>query len=223
MRPSFTQTAVLDAGGGAGWELAEGLLRPKVLSGALPAATGGKTRLTAAEALACRFFRVEAVTVVKGTWNPMRGIAVTLGGLERAISKQAQEVSETSLQLRSLINEGTDVRTIKEKTSQLQQQEQGLQGLFGLFRTSASQLQGFLAKDIKKAARDGQRGLTALSQAAAAVRSEGARALAELAEELTQEGAAEDTIVPQVRRRRRPPGAAALADRSMDGIIVLDT
>lgn len=210
MRQTVGQSAVLDAGDGAGWDLAESLLRPKVVAGAALPMGASKTRAGAGDALSHRFFKVEPVKVAKGAFNPMRGIAATLGGLERAISRQAREVSDTSLQLRTMLTDGTDVRTVRDKAAELQQKEKGLTGLFGLFQSSAAQLQEFVARDFKRAARDGQRGLTALGQAAQSVRSDAARALAELAEELTQEGAAEDTV-PTPRAKASASASASLS------------
>jgi|UniRef100_A0A7S0PM95 serine/threonine protein kinase len=132
---SRSKTAVLDAGDGAGWELAAELLRPRPYE-AEPG-TEATERPSAEEALKHRFFEVDPTELkveirAGGGENWMAETAEMLTdmfSLEKRIQRQQENIAKQSTTIQRLKDTGADAKTVAEEEKTLEKMRVGLQGL----------------------------------------------------------------------------------------------
>lgn len=132
---SRSKTAVLDAGDGAGWELAAELLRPRPYEA--EDAEDARERLSAEEALKHRFFEVDPTELkvevrdnASDNWMAeTAGMLSDMFSLEKRIERQQANIAKQSTTIQRLKDDGADARDIAEEEKTLEKMRVGLQGL----------------------------------------------------------------------------------------------
>jgi len=132
---SRSKTAVLDAGDGAGWELAAELLRPRPYEA--EDAEEARERLSAEEALKHRFFEVDPTELevevrdnASDNWMAeTAGMLSDMFSLEKRIERQQANIAKQSTSIQRLKDDGADARDIAEEEKTLEKMRVGLQGL----------------------------------------------------------------------------------------------
>ena len=160
---SRSKTAVLDAGNGAGWELASDLLRlrPYEAEGDEDA----RERPSAEEALKHRFFQVDPnelkVLAKEGRGdNWVADTAEMLGdmfSLEKRIQRQQANIAKQSTTIQKLKDDGADARSIAEQEKTLEKMRVGLQGLVRALSFNSVEARTTMvsaATELKKVATD---------------------------------------------------------------------
>ena len=139
------ESRVLDAHGGAGWELAEALLAPRpsdwAQQGLLGSLSGG--RPSAEAALGMRFFTTQARKVAPGVQSAAQAAQRRLSLLEVAVTEQGREVSETRMRLARLQEQqaaAPPAPALQAEEERLVQQSSGLEGLFSRFALSLQKM-----------------------------------------------------------------------------------
>ena len=218
------QTAVLDANGGAGWELAAALLCARPVDWAEAPANGSGGRPSAAEALGARFFAERASLRSAGNkYSSVLAGQRALARLEAQMLEQTKAVSNTKFKVEQLAQSPAASRAdIAVESNKLREQQKGLEGMFASFRAGVERA---LVDEARRTARDGMRvfdmargvltGSPVPPTTAAAQ-----QAMADVRSELESEGAPEDT--PAGGRRivvpRDPLTAAAAATAALDAL-----
>ena len=160
---SRSKTAVLDAGDGAGWELAAALLRQRPYDA--EGEEDSRERYSAEEALKHRFFSVNP-TELKVLAKEGRGdnwVADTTAmlsdmfSLEKRIQRQQANIAKQSTTIQKLKDDGADARSIAEQEKTLEKMRVGLQGLVRALSfkdVEARTTMVSAASDLQKAAKD---------------------------------------------------------------------
>jgi len=160
---SRSKTAVLDAGDGAGWELAADLLRPRPYD-AEPGAEATE-RPSAEEALKHRFFEVDPTELkveirAGGGENWMAETAEMLTdmfSLEKRIQRQQENIAKQSTTIQRLKDTGADAKMVAEEEKTLEKMRVGLQGLLRTMSFKEVEARTSMvtaATELKKAAKD---------------------------------------------------------------------
>jgi len=207
----IVQTAVLDAFNGAGWELAESLLRPRPTNWADPLAFNTRPRPSAEQALGHRFFagvppRVR--TSVDGQTRQALARAREIARLESALAFQTKALSDAKSKVENLTVSGAGQADANERSDSaaLEQKQRGLEGLLGALRAGLDRVLG---------------GSNSIVAPPAAGR---VPLPSSLGSQDDDEGAAEDTPTPLQRRPvkpgapRDPVAAAAAAQKALDAL-----
>ena len=217
------QTAVLDAFDGAGWDLAESLLRPRPVNWAEPLAIHTRTRPSAEAVLGHKFLAGVPPRVSTSDSKARQALARAreIARLEGALAYQAKALSDAKARVTDLAaatSAGGGGGVEKQETDALVQRQRGVEGLLGAIRAGLDRMLG------------GGRGDGAASQAAAAGGASQPSAAAasslvgDVASELDDEGPPEDTPTALQRRPvkpgapRDPVAAAAAAQKALDAL-----
>jgi serine/threonine protein kinase len=160
---SRSKTAVLDAGDGAGWELAADLLRPRPYEAEDD--QEARERPSAEQALKHRFFQVDP-TELKVEVKEGRGdnwVAETAGmltdmfSLEKRIQRQQVNIAKQSTTIQRMRDDGEDAKKIAEEEKTLEKMRVGLQGLvrsMSFKEVEARTTMVSAATELKKAAKE---------------------------------------------------------------------
>jgi serine/threonine protein kinase len=201
------QSAVLDAFDGAGWDLAEQLLRPRPSNWSDPLAIHTRTRPSAEAALTHRFLAGVPPRVGKGRQPLAR--AREIARLEGALAYQAKALSDAKARVVDLAAATSAAPGETQGGAELVQRQRGVEGLLGALRAGLDRMLGGAAKG---------------DLAAGAAPPPSAAASSLVNDVLDDEGPPEDTPTPLQRRPvkpgapRDPVAAAAAAQKALDAL-----
>ena len=208
------QSAVLDAFDGAGWDLAEQLLRPRPANWSDPLAIHTRTRPSAEAALGHRFLAGVPPRVSRtddGKARQALARAREIARLEGALAYQAKALSDAKARVVDLAAATSAAPGEKQGAAELVQRQRGVEGLLGALRAGLDRMLG-------------GRGDAAAGGAPPAAAAASSSLVNDVASELDDEGPPEDTPTPLQRRPvkpgapRDPVAAAAAAQKALDAL-----